>query len=479
VGQQLEKTMPPETQNGGTFVSIQLNSNRPSQIRRFLENVQDTASKPHQIEVLIHIDQGDDEMVRVLELAKRELLVSLKILATDMVRNFFDLWKPLNELIKLTDPDAYFVMNVSDEFMFETKGWDDILRDYVGYFPDHIFRVRASQFRFRNYIDVWECGFAPDSLAFYTKRWFEITGDWNPCMGPDSFQQCVSFYLFTDDAFQMRQTNRDIADPFLKFSGEGANIGLSEEALSKRTRGHFREWFQLMSHPMQTEAKKRAMLLKAHIFAEQKGLMNGKVTVCPKRKMVTFTEDWTNRQFRFSYKLSRIKSTFQNFFRRVRYPYYAGGGKSSITSSYLKGFIFLISYSFPSSNVYETWFGRSINNYIHRKTLLRTLKGIKRRRARIRNLYLYGSGQYADQVVRMMKKLNLQGPELIIEEDNILQGKGKEFLFHNQVVEPQSKALPKLTTDDAILIGSFSYSNEIIERLKKAKCAAKIVDLTF
>ena len=177
------------------LVSIQLNSNRPRAISEFIENIEKTASAPEQIEVIFHIDLGDEKCRELLEKLKSTSKTQIKYLETDIIKHYKDLWRPLNQLLKLTDPNAYFIANFSDEFRFKTKGWDEILSKYIGYYEDDIFRIRLSRYRFRNYTDFWECIFAPDSLAFYTKRWMDIVGMWCPCLGPDSWQQSVIFYL--------------------------------------------------------------------------------------------------------------------------------------------------------------------------------------------------------------------------------------------------------------------------------------------
>src|SRR5579863_4880613 len=161
------------------FISIQLNSNRPEQIALFFENIEATADKPEDIEVLLHIDAGDQRMEELVAYEKERRRFTLRVLQTDLVKSYATLWKPLNPLFQMTHPDAYFVTNLFDEIRFETKGWDSNIRKYEGYYPDHIFRLRCSKYRFRNYTDFWECGYAPDSLAFYTRRWLELSGDWN------------------------------------------------------------------------------------------------------------------------------------------------------------------------------------------------------------------------------------------------------------------------------------------------------------
>src|SRR3989338_6111815 len=183
------------------LASIQFNSNRPNNISDFVANVEKTASNPQDIEIICHIDEGDDFCKNLLKNLQKTSRVKIKYLQTNIIKGYKDLWKQLNELLKLTDPNAYFVTNFSDEFMFKTKGWDDVLRGYINYYEDDIFRIRLSRYRFRNYTDFWECVFAPDSLAFYTKKWMNVVGMWCPCLGPDSWQQLVSFYLINSRKF--------------------------------------------------------------------------------------------------------------------------------------------------------------------------------------------------------------------------------------------------------------------------------------
>lgn len=318
-----------------TFVSIQLNSNRPDQIRRFFDHVEQTADRPEDIEVLLHIDAGDETMERLVAEEKKSRSFRLFTLQTDLVKGYQTLWQPLNPLLKMTDPEAYFLINLSDEMLFETKGWDTMLRPYVGYYPDHIFRLRGSKYRFRNYTDYWECGFAPDSLAFYTRKWLELQGDWNPCLGPDSFQQCVAYQLERSDKFNHRQFNRDIPLPFMRFSGEGASIGLEGRALYRRMCVNNRAWFVLMSHRIQQEARRRAMRMKSHMIAYSLGGASA----------VTLREDARERCFVLTdtqsgnlietlpYGLSRLRIGLVNALRAPLVLYFAGGGKETLRRS--------------------------------------------------------------------------------------------------------------------------------------------------
>jgi|GEM_PF-2710935 len=332
------------------FVSIQLNSNRPEQIARFFDSVENTADKPEDIEVLLHIDQGDKVMEEAVEMERARRKFDLRVLQTDLVKGYATLWKPLNPLFEMTHPEAYFVINLSDEMLFETCGWDSMLKPYVGYYPDHIFRLRGSKYRFRNYTDFWENGFAPDSLAFYTRRWLELSGDWNPCLGPDSFQQCVSYYLFTDDPFSHTQHMRDIPLPHIKFSGEGASIGLEGEALYRRICINNRAWFVLMSHKMQEEARRRAMRMKAHIIAHNHQLQGVTASVEERRLLRRFVVRDANTHkvlAKIPYQLSWLKTSGRTWLRSPLVLYYAGGGRESLRTHPFNSIILMTSTYFP------------------------------------------------------------------------------------------------------------------------------------
>ncbi len=351
--------------------SIQLSSNRPFQIVRLLDSIEETANNPNRVEVLVHIDVGDIEMEKLLECERTKRTLKLHYLQTDLVKGFNDIWRTYNLLFKNTHKDAYFLAILSDEMRFETHGWDTLLLSYLAYYPDHIFRIRCSKYRFRNYMDFWECGFAPDSTAFYTYKWLSVQGDWNPCSGPDSFQQCIAFYLFTSDSFSHSQFYRDISLPHLHFSGEGASIGLEGEALKQRIRDNLRTWFILMSHRMQQEAKRRAMLLKATIIA----------STIQDNKQMTVQEDARSCAFlvydsngvvveKLSYRLSYIRITLTNFLRAPLVHYYGGGGTSILKTHPWNGIKMLIDTYIPGGTTFLQLYDQLWEAY-HRKIVVK------------------------------------------------------------------------------------------------------------
>lgn len=326
-----------ERNDDGIFVSVHLNSNRPVQIVRFLEAIEHNADHPEKVEVIINIDKGDEAMLAVLRAQQSVLTLRLRWIETDLIHSFADTWKPYNLILPMTDPNAYFVILLSDEMLLEEKGWDTLLRPYIGYFPDHIFRLRASVYRWRNYTDFWECGFAPDSVCFYTRDWLMIQGEWNPCNGPDSFQQCVSYYLSTSEPFSQTQYHRDLVLPFLRVSGEGVSVGMDPEAARRRFRIATRMWFILVSHRYQQVARRHAMMLKAHILARAALLRSPDATIrlrdnAFRKQYVLETpgglEVW-------SYGLSWVKTTITNLLRMPFYHYYGGGGARSLRGGHI------------------------------------------------------------------------------------------------------------------------------------------------
>lgn len=478
------------TSDRSVFVSIQLNSNRPAQFMAFLDSVEATAEVPEKIEVLVHIDQGDDKMVQTVgdQILQRRL--HLRFLQTDMVKSFFDLWKPLNRLYRMTADSAYFIINVSDEFHFRTRGWDTHLQRYIGYYPDHIFRIRASRYRFRNYTDLWECGFAPDSLAFYTKRWLDIVGDWNPCMGPDSFQQCVAFYLSTADRFNKDHIGRDIPDPFLQFSGEGANVGLEGKALEQRVYGHIKAWFELMSPTMQLEAKRRAMLLKARIWVNENKISSCSIVSDKALKKVIIKDRHHEEITSFDYKVNPLKIRFVNYLRRWRYHYFTGGGEQADIRSLWSGLMFYLSYRYTTvrwirHKIARTWLGRLfIELNINRKLRIKIEKQLRIFMSQFiasdQHYYLYGTGNFACAIVRIIDKHGYPLPESLIEKNSMMIS--KKDLHHplNQLaMTSEDEAVSRLTEKDIILIGSFNFADAIKERLDAKACTARKINFCF
>lgn len=313
----------------GPLVSIHLQSNRPDNITSFMENLVASLDDPSRVEVVLKIDDTDKPMNKLLPelVEKYKHIITLKYISTPLVGGFFELWRSMNDMLLVCHPYAYFLWNMNDEMAVLNKGWDTALAKYVGLFPDHLFRLRTSLFRSRNYYDFWECGFAPETSAITTKRWIELCGNWNPCLGPDSFNQCVAYYFGYHDRFYKHRVDRDIPIHDFVFAGEGAFIGLEGDALYRRARGAAKAWFRLMSYDIQQDASRRSQHIMAHIWAHRE------------LKKFTITDDKFHRRFivhnteenkvayLFNYGLPKWKVKLTNLYRATAYYYYAGGGQ--------------------------------------------------------------------------------------------------------------------------------------------------------
>ena len=175
------------------IISIHLNSNNPLSFEKFILSIVNKTKNLDNIEILVNIDVNDEGMINVIKKinAKHDGLV--RYIETDLIKTFADAWKPLNLLLNKTSKSVEFITCMSDEIRFQTKNWDLIILKYLNYYEDNIFRIRCSKYRNETYKDIWECGYKPDAYAFYTRKWLDTVGEWNPCIGPDTFQECISF----------------------------------------------------------------------------------------------------------------------------------------------------------------------------------------------------------------------------------------------------------------------------------------------
>lgn len=310
------------------LISIQLNSNRPSQLANYFDNLEETADHPEEIEVLVNIDINDKALEKLLMQEQQERKFTLKYITSPKPNSFCDLWQPINKLWEISDPNSYFMLNISDEMLFTTKGWDTILKKYVGFFPDHIFRLRASRNKFRNYFDRWECSFGQDSIPITTRKWIAIGGDWNPCFGPDSFQQLIAFYLAKEGAFSSTNYLREFPILDIKFYGDVPSVGMQPGKVWKHTSDHLRAMQVCQSYKMQLEARRRAILLKAHILASASQLTNFAVKDCPAKKQIHLINlDKNKISHKLTYKLNWLSIFAVNQWRKLRFNAYFGGGK--------------------------------------------------------------------------------------------------------------------------------------------------------
>ncbi len=329
------------------LVSIHIQSNKPDHFRQFCDRLANSCVDPTRVELIVKIDDDDEAMNELLPIEVARQPFQLKYISTPLVGGFFALWSSMNDMLEVCDPGAYFLLNLNDEMWFEDYGWDKRLERYVGLFPDNIYRLRTSIYKYRNYCDNWECGFAPETSAITTKRWIDIGGNWNPCLGPDTFQQCVAFYFNGINQSLSSPRYREIPITDVSFGGEGAFLGLQGEALRRRVRGGTKAWFRLMSPEVQADALKRAAKLHAAIGAQELGLsfddvridIRGRNAIVPDPRT---TEPAQTFSFSFPYWRYRIR----NIFRSLRFVAYGGGGREAAKVSLLSSYSLFLVYRY-------------------------------------------------------------------------------------------------------------------------------------
>lgn len=308
------------------LISIHLQTNNPENFVKFCDRLANSCDDPTRVEVVVKID---DDHVALNDLLPREVArqpFRLKFISTPLVGGFFALWESMNDMLEITDPGAYFLLNVNDEMYFLDRGWDSRLERYVGLFPDDLYRLRTSVYKHRNYHDHWECGFAPETSAITTKRWILTGGNWNPCLGPDTFQQCVAYYFSLLNRHLPVPRYREIPVDDIRFGGEGAYIGLTGKALRRRVRGATRAWFRLMSPEIQQEAARRAAKLHATIAAAESGLGDEAIVTDRKHRVVSMVEG--NRVVAaYSFAIPRWGYYWLNLYRVTQFPALGGGGQ--------------------------------------------------------------------------------------------------------------------------------------------------------
>ena len=320
---------PKEKFNYNKLLSIHLQSNDPDNFSRFIKSIEKNVENIDLIEIVVKIDDTDINMNDALKRLVKESKVSIKYISTPLLGDFSDLWRSMNDMLLVCEKDTYFIWNMNDEMRIPVAGWDNILKNYVGIFPDDLFRLRTSRFKYRNYSDPWECCFAPETSAITTKKWIETSGNWNPTLGPDTFNQLVAYYFSYHDRFNGIKETRDIIINDFVFEGEGASLGYSKKEITKRLFATTNSWFKLVSYKTQLEASKRSQLIKAQIYMESNykqspDYKNIKVVESNKNIYIKLNQVILSK---FPYKISRLKISIGNFIKSFQYFKYGGGGK--------------------------------------------------------------------------------------------------------------------------------------------------------
>ena len=330
------------------LISIHLNSNNPENFEKLILSLVKNTENIELVEIIVSIDLGDKSMKDTIKKFNRKYSNFINYIETDLIKTFADAWKPLNLLLEETSSTVKFISCISDNLRFETKGWDKIILSYDNYYKDNIFRIRCSKYRNETYQDIWDCGYKPDAYSFYSMSWLKITKIWNPCIGPDTFQECVSFYMkMYGDKF-----NRNLIENNIEFSGQEVSSELNLKTRIQRTRIYYKAFFLLMSYKNQKIANDKAY------------------------DLVSAISDIDKNKILISKKL-----IISNFFRRFNFFYYRGSPNHFIDSK-IKNIIFFI---WCYINIFDSLLIKIIY-YINNKNLLDKFIKNKKQAEHLKNI---------------------------------------------------------------------------------------------
>ena len=287
--------------------SIHLNSNKPENFENFCHALINNMDNPDSLEILVHIDTDDKKMIDVIEKINLSNSNLISYIESKLIRDFSHAWKPLNLLLERTSPSVELIACLSDDLTISTKGWDSILLNYICKNESKkIFRIRCSQYKNEIYKNFWECGFKPD-FSFYSKKWLDIVGYWNPCVGPDTFQETVSFYL-NNYGF-----SNSYIDNQIHFLGEETLTGLNLYQRIERAKLGYKTFSELVSYKNQTKAN----------FAAYK-----------------IANEMSGEDIKYN-KINFLKHVAINFYKKINFFHFRGS-KSILTSNPIFNLIFII-----------------------------------------------------------------------------------------------------------------------------------------
>ena len=322
------------------LASILINSNKKENLEILFDSYEKNSFDLASFEIIINVDKND-------KIIKEYLIEQIKIrkfkikFIQEYEGDYFDGHKNNNLMLNYINPNAYFLSCTGDRVLIETKNWDKILADNTKIFEDDIYRVKISNSRNRKYFDYWECCFAPENVFFITKKFIDISGDFSPCFSHDSFIQCIFYYLERHDNFNSKQINRDLILNGIHCVGNKPEKKKGDDEYM-RLSGQVKAWNILTSYHMQKEAFRRAMLIKANILTNK----FNNFSIYEKNNKIYIENNETNERKAYSYNLSFIKIYFTNFFRKLSYLNYCGGGMLEKPNKIIFSIVWYLNYRY-------------------------------------------------------------------------------------------------------------------------------------
>jgi hypothetical protein len=298
------------------LLTIIVASNRPHQMKGFLENLSQTVKDHTTIEVLVKIDIGDTTMQALMDEAIITCPFDVRYIQTPRLDGYYTLHIGYQQLFLQSNPETYFIFPVNEEVRFKTKGWDLILADYIKFFPDDLFRLKISRLKFRNYYTHHDCGPTPENYPFFSRKWMELAGGVGDCWGPDGWHQFVDYHLGQTEGIDSISGHfRSVPIHDIQIEGEEAGKELTKEQIKIRTLRICQEWWRMYSIKAQQEFRRIAQQMAVYIWAKHKKIENFSIMENKKQKYFWIEDHDRHERYEkvFYYHLSSTYICLENF----------------------------------------------------------------------------------------------------------------------------------------------------------------------
>ena len=356
-----------------SLISILFNTNNINSAVNCVEKFVQNAKEPSKIQFCIKIDNQKEFVEEFLESLKN-FKSHFIILSSPKGRGYIDLWQWINFLYKVSSQKSHFFLNISDEMSVKEKNWDTTLEKLINFESDGIFRLRTSVYKNRNYNTLFECGYAPDTTAIYSREYLKIQGDFSPCFGPDNGQQFIAYYLATLNYPRHFQFLRDYVINSISFEGQGTNKGLKGDKHKERLVINYLLWQNMFKHKFQKEYFKRARKIQIKILQNQYQDLDVFHNFNKNKYELKIKDDSKrNLKISLSYNISLIKNFFHNFSKINFFRYHTGYSRPWYEGIFFHFYVKIfkkIPNSEPPKEYTDSSYLGNLNTYIERTSLI-------------------------------------------------------------------------------------------------------------
>lgn len=247
-------------------------------IRELLGNLNETCDDPASVEILIKVDAEDAASQNAVKTASEASPLNARFLVAPKDDGYYGLHKYYQKLFELTDPDSYFIMLISDEVRFLSKGWDKVLAAYVNHYADDVFRLRLSENKDRQYTCFDECCPFPDNFPIATRRWYQLTGGVGDLYGIDNWHQILEYELGKFPSPDGgKGIHRGVVVDDIPLGGLAASVGEVTEQTYDKIRRFTIKWRDINRRRSHQRFRELAGHLAAEIWAYSNGHTDYKI----------------------------------------------------------------------------------------------------------------------------------------------------------------------------------------------------------